>query len=104
MIDLDAFNTDLFNGTFDEEVLFTPSGGQARPVRAIFDNPYQGTQYAQGDIEIESSGPKATCRDTEVAGVAHGDTLQIRGKTWYVLEVQPDGTGLVVLILSEDPI
>lgn len=102
MIDLDSFNANLFNGTFDEEGIFTPSGGQARPVRVIFDSPYQAAQFAQAETEIEASGPRATCREAEVAGVAHGDTVQIRGVTYSVAEIHPDGTGLVILILSKD--
>ena len=102
MIGLDDFNASLFDGSFDEEIIYTPSGGQARSVRAIFDNEYQAAQFAQADAEIEASGPKATCREADMAGVAHGDTLQVRGVTYSVAEVHPDGTGLVVLILSKD--
>lgn len=102
MIDLEDFNSAFFDGSFDEEIIYMPSGGQARSVRAIFDNEYQAAQFAQAESEIESSGPKATCREGDVAGVAHGDTLQVRGVTYSVAEVHPDGTGLVVLILSRD--
>jgi hypothetical protein len=35
VIDLEEFNAAFFNGDFDEEVLYTPSGGQGKPVRAI---------------------------------------------------------------------
>ncbi len=102
MIDVDAFNTCFFNGTFDEEALYTPAGGSAMPVRAIFDNEYLAAQFQQADAEIESSGPKATCREADVAGVARGDTLQVRGTTYSIAEVHADGMGLVILILSRD--
>ncbi len=104
MIDLAAFNAELFNGTFDEEGVFTPSGGSPRIIPVIFDNEYQAAQYREAEAGIESSGPKVTCRESDVVGVAHGDILVIRGNTWYVLEVRPDGTGLVTLILSQDPL
>ncbi len=104
MIDIDAFNTCFFNGTFDEEALYTPSGGSATPVNVIFDNGYHAAQFQEADGQIESKGPKATCSDSDVVGVAHGDTFLIRGDTWYVIEVQPDGTGLVTLLLSKDPL
>ena len=102
MIDLDDFNAAFFDGSFDEEIIYTPSGGQARSVRAIFDNEYQAAQFAEAKAEIESSGPRVTCREADVAGVAHGDTLSIRGVTYSAAEVHPDGMGLVVLILSKD--
>lgn len=104
MIDMDGFNADLFDGTFDEQAIYTHAGGQGRPVRAIFDNEYQAAQYREAEAGIESSGPKATCLEGDVAGVAHGDTLVIRGRTWHVLEVRPDGMGIVTLMLSQDPL
>ncbi|GAB4245689.1 MAG: hypothetical protein OHK0028_23640 [Deltaproteobacteria bacterium] len=102
MIDLRPFNAGFFNGTFDEEGVFTPFVGSPRSIRVIFDNEYQAAQFAQADAAIESSGPRATCREGDVPGVAHGDTLQVRGLTYSVAEVHPDGAGLVVLILSKD--
>ena len=104
MIDLDGFNADLFNGTFDEEGVFTPTGGSSRSIPVVFDNEYQATQFQKADAEIESSGPRVMCLESDVPGVAHGDTLGIRGKTWYVIEVRPDGTGMVTLMLSQDPL
>lgn len=104
MMDLSAFNADFFGGTFDEEGDYTPAGGQARPVRVIFDNEYQAAKFEPADAGIESSGPRATCRESDVQGIAHGDTLQIRSITWYVLEIRPDGTGLVTILLSRDPL
>jgi len=102
VVDLNDFNAAFFDGSFDEEVLYTPSGGQGKPVRAIFDNEYQAAQFNDANAQVESSGPRATCREVDVAGVAHGDTLQIRGVTYSVAEVHSDGTGLVILVLSKD--
>ena len=102
MIDLEDFNASFFDGSFDEVAVLTPSGGVARTIQVLFDNEYQAAQFQQADAAIESSGPKATCRESEVASVAHGDTLQIRDTAYSVVEVHRDGTGLVVLILSRD--
>ncbi len=102
MIDLEDFNTAFFNGDFDEAAVYTPSSGQARIFQVMFDNEYQAAQFAQAEAEIELSGPKATCRESDVPGVAHGDTLEIRGITYSIAEVHPDGTGLTILILSKD--
>jgi hypothetical protein len=102
VIDLEDFNTAFFDGSFDEAAVYTPAGGQARTVQVIFDNEYQAAQFPDANAQVESSGPRATCREADVAGIAHGDTLQIRSTTYSVAEVHPDGTGLVVLILSKD--
>ncbi len=102
MIDLVEFNATFFDGTFDEDAVYTPSGGQARTIRVLLRNGYQAAQFQEADAEVEASVPRATCRELDVAGVAHGDMLQVRGVTYSVAEVHPDGTGLVVLILSTD--
>ena len=81
MIDLEDFNASFFDGTFDEAAVYTPSGGQAKSIQVIFDNEYQAAQFKTAAAEIESSGPRAACREPDVAGVMHGDTLEVRSVT-----------------------
>lgn len=103
MIDLEEFNSSFFDGSFDEAAIFTPSGGAPVSVGVIFDAPYSGVPFRDASgAEIESSAPSALVRDADVPGVAHGDTLTVRGTVYRVVEVHPDGTGLTTLILSQD--
>jgi len=105
MIDLSGFISDLLDAdVFAENATFTPAGGQGRSVVVIYDNGYQAAQYRVAEAEIESLGPKVTCREADVVDVAHGDTIVLRGVTLHVLEVQPDGFGMVTILLSKDPL
>jgi hypothetical protein len=51
--------------------------------------------------DVESSFPAFTCKTTDVPTVEHGDTLIINEVTYKVINVRPDGTGVVILVLQE---
>lgn len=90
--------------TADINTLFTDFAegasynGASIPV--IFDDSYKLVNALTGGIE--SSGPQATCKDTDISGAAHGDSIIIRDTTYYVTGIEPDGTGSTVLTLSKD--
>jgi len=54
--------------------------------------------------DVESLIPAITCADSDVPGVLHGDVFtEVSTSTAYnVSGNQPDGTGLTLLLLSED--
>ena len=97
--DHDAF----FNlDEFAQVVTYTPVGGVARPFNAIFDVPDANVELAGGS-EYESSAPKITCKTSDVvADVTHGAAVAVGGKSYKVVEVSHDGTGISTLTLSED--
>lgn len=66
----------------------------SRSVRAIFDAPYAD---ALGVVGIT---PQLTCASVDVAGVVRGSAAIVRGVAYTVAEVQPDGTGVTVLVLA----
>lgn len=48
----------------------------------------------QADVlGIETSGPSCRARTADVAALQHGSAIALRGATWFVVGVQPDGTG-----------
>lgn len=67
-------------------------------IPAIFDN---AIRILNG---VESLGPEAWCASSDVANVVHGNTLEISGTTYYVIGIQPDGTGMTLILLSEESI
>lgn len=107
MIDLDLaafFDVDC---GFAVLATYTPSaGGGPSEIPVIFENEYAAAEYDRiaNSASMESSSPRATCRDIDIPGVSHGSTLEMNGTTYYVIEVRPDGTGVTVLILSRDPV
>jgi len=54
------------------------------------------------DIEgVEGERPTFTCVESDVSGIAHGDALTVNATVYTIAGVQPDGTGIVLLVLSE---
>jgi len=89
---------DTFLDTTDFAVAATLNGTTA--INVIFDAAYEAVNLQTG--EVEGAAPVAICKSSDVSGVSHGDTLDVNGTTYYVRGIQPDGTGLTTLILSED--
>lgn len=92
--DLDEFFTD-----FRETATYTKYGSAATTIDVIFDD--QGNVINPATLEVESSGPKVTCKTSDVDGASNKDTLVIQTITYYVIRVEHDGTGMSVLYLSK---
>lgn len=69
------------------------------PIQGIYDENY--VDISLGEVPIESSSPAFIARASDVPGVAHGASLIISGATFKVVNVQPDGSGLLLLILEK---
>ena len=70
-------------------------------VVGIFDSRYIDAKIADGDLETGS--PVFRCKSIDVAGKAiRGDSLAVKGKQFAILRVEPDGTGMTMLALTED--
>lgn len=70
-------------------------------VVGIFDMAY--TQLEPGgsdELCIESFSPTLLMPASVVDGVSHADAFVVRGVEYRVVEVQPDGTGLVLIVLE----
>lgn len=51
--------------------------------------------------EVESTAPSFTCALSDIPNAKQNDTLLINGITYAVVNVKPDATGLITLILEE---
>ena len=89
-----AFTEDLsqFFDDADFAVDVTYNNGT---IQGIFDHEYVATENVEGERPI------LTCMESSVIGVAHGESLTVNGTDYTVVEARPDGTGIMVLILSE---
>lgn len=54
-----------------------------------------------GYQQIEGTAPRFTCAEADVPAADHGKTLTIDGVTYRITGTEPDGTGLVTLILQK---
>ena len=66
------------------------------PVQGIFDAEYLEVDMGSG---IQSSGPALTLPSANVPANSGGAAVTVNGKTYKVVESQPDGTGMTVLRL-----
>lgn len=88
----------IFVKDFGERVTFRGTTIGFKQVVAIFDNEYAGIQGES--IEFAVSQPLLTCVTDEVSGVAFGDTVEVRSKTYKVALVMDNGTGMSEIVLE----
>ncbi len=70
---------------------------------------YDGSTTVKGLIDrryIEALGGEAEhpvfiCREADISGVVHGKTLVANSTSYTVRGVQPDGSGMILLVLRE---
>lgn len=92
-----AFLADDLAAFFDTAGGFAQTatvGGSSFPV--IFDSAYQ----VAIDGVVESAGPACHARTSQVSAVVQGTAITINAVSYKVREVQPDGTGVTVLLLE----
>lgn len=92
--------TDIILNDFAVDAAFSHAGGAASNIKIIFDNDFKAINLITGEVEL--AGPQAICKTSDVSTAIHGDTLVINSITYYIIGIQPDGTGITILILSRD--
>lgn len=90
----------IFFSDWAIDATYTPQGGQASAIKAIFDNSFDAVNLTGG--VVESASPQATVKTTDVPNAKHGDTLNINSITYKIIGIHPDATGITLLILSKD--
>lgn len=65
----------------------------------IFDAAYVGIVGPAG--EIQSSGPQAMAKSIDVSAYAIGDEIVINAIYYKIAGMEPDGTGITRILLSE---
>lgn len=96
--DLDEF---LDANDFGETATYTPEGGQASSVTGIFDLTYVDINVG-GFAPISGLKAVFTCKAADIEDQPEGDAITVRGVAYTIVVTQPDGTGLVQLILEKD--
>jgi len=98
-----TINNNIFVEEFGQEVTFyilnSTGGYDPLIVNAIFDNAFFDASI--GEIILESSTPRLTCVESGVASVKKGDYVTVDSINYDVFSKQPDGTGMVTIILAK---
>lgn len=88
-------------GTGDKKgVTLWPGESREVTIQGVFDNPYSRTDIPDGGT-ISSSEPSFTAHDRDITALKKRDAVVISEDTWYVKELQPDGTGVTRVALSK---
>jgi hypothetical protein len=68
-------------------------------LEGIFDAAYLA---AFADPGIEGASPAFTCRDSDISSLKlrKGEPLSIRGMVYRIMRIEPDSTGMSVLVLK----
>jgi len=93
---------DVFLDTdeFADEAVWVDSGDESHTINGIFDE--ESEQVNPADGMIETTAPQFECASADVSGASRGDSVTVSGTTYYIIAIQPDGTGMTTLILSKD--
>lgn len=94
--DLDDF---LSEDEFADVALFQTDQGE-QPVSGIFDNAWLLAET--GEVDLETSQPRFTCKASDVTHITRGQDVVIEGDDYSVLTVEPDGTGMAVVVLTNE--
>ncbi len=73
--------------------------GTATSISVILNKEYFA--IAGESVDVDGTQPVVTCRSSDVAGIDTSDTIAISGITYNIVNIQPDGTGMTVLILQD---
>jgi|TARA_R110000824_G_scaffold270162_3_gene458608 hypothetical protein len=70
--------------------------GSASSINVIFNKEF--FEIAGSEVGVESSQPVMYCRSSDVTNVEQGDTILVESVTYNIVKVEPDNTGITVLI------
>lgn len=91
--DLASLAQDATTSVLGQTVTYTPSGGAAESVTAIFDDAFQVVDVA-GDVEVLATQPMAAFDISDLTQTpAAGDAVAVSGVTYYIEAVNLDGSG-----------
>lgn len=92
-------NLDVFFSGLDRvTAVFNTSKG-TKSVVGYFDNAFFDTSV--GDVVLDATQPRFTCKASDIIGVARGDTVKIKGVVFSVIKTEPDDSGTTSVCLAQ---
>lgn len=99
LLDAIAREAETAFSDFDEDVTWTPAGGSATRIRGIFDRISEVTDIGEM-ISMDGVAATLDVPTSVIPGLARDDTILVRGLSYRVVGVEPNGTGRTMLILG----
>jgi len=84
---------------FGQSATFTHSS-TTTTITGIFDNDFVEVDMG-GGVGVVSAEPKFFVRSSDVSTAVEDDTIVTGGVTYKIKVVQPDGTGMTILVLEK---
>lgn len=89
----------------DDDLVFTFTIGDDEEettitCKGIFDNGFVDANI--GETVLDTTAPRLTCVASDVANVPREATVTVRGKSYSVTQIQPDGTGFSIVHLAHE--
>lgn len=88
---------DVFFSDFAIDAVYT-ADGMPKTIRILFSRDYR--EMMNEITGIEGTASSAICKSSDVPNASHNDTLEIDEEIYYVIGVQPDDSGVTILLLS----
>lgn len=89
----------VFLRQFAEAAVYTPAGGSARTIKAIFDR-QADVQSVSEMLDMDGVAAFANVETAAVPELAIGDAMTVRGQSYIVNGIEPDGTGITIVRLG----
>jgi hypothetical protein len=74
--------------------------GVSSSISVIFNKEYLAIEGES--VDVDGYEPVVHCRSSDVSGVDTADTITIDSVSYNIVNIQPDGTGVTVLILQDN--
>jgi hypothetical protein len=97
---IDAVDVFFDTDEFASSAVYVDTAGETHDITVIFNEPFH--VQAVGGIEYQSKDPSVLCKSVDVIDADSSAEIIYKTVTYHVIEVQPDGTGITILILSLD--
>lgn len=92
--------TDDLNIFIDEDEFAVDVILNSVTIQGIFDNEF--LVAVEGEVGVETTSPQAQFKTTDVSSAVHGDIMTIDSVDYNIIGIQPDGTGMTLILLSQD--
>lgn len=69
-------------------------------IQGIFDNEF--ISAVEDEIGVETTIPQGQFKTSDVSTAVHGDQMTINSIVYNIIGIQPDGTGMTLILLSQD--
>jgi hypothetical protein len=92
--------TDLDDVFLDNEEFAVDVIYNSVTFQGIFDDEFIGAVDER--LAVESTAPQVQVKTSDVTGALHGETITVGSVDYKIAGIQPDGTGMTIILLSID--